>query len=276
MLCLKVCIAWLFALTAAEASAGTVEIDPSPQVIFAGGKRRIETKFTNLTDTDLQLTLHSRLFQASSATIVPVDESKASRPITIASGQSLIERVEQSIPEVKSETLFVLYWSNRTQKIGATFIRAIPTNVLSQLPQLNDGHAVALYDPGDALKSAFGASETVAVKSVDDLASSESKLLIWLPEHARERRADESSIGVISALKKKAQNGGAIVRLNPAPVFPGEISGSTHTIQVGSGRIVCAYMPAITDYSQAAAQLMLLRLSELATGARKFPLNLEN
>ena len=262
---------FLFALLICDGVRGaeprSVRVERLPQLVFAADLRRIETIFRNSSSNPVTLNLVSRLYQASSSILVPLGESKPSRTLTISPNQAVVEPMDVLLPPVRSETTFVLQWRDAEEKLGATIIRAFPTNLLEQLPKLNGGHPVGLFDPGGSVKSTFSSDLVQPLSNVDEMSSYEGTLLICVAT------GNERTPGLSVAVKRKAEKGGAVVWIQEPAVREIEGFPAVRVIDAGEGRIVVARGTIVSDLANAPApQLALIHLAELATGARKLEL----
>ncbi|HEY0548058.1 MAG TPA: hypothetical protein VGF13_00570, partial [Verrucomicrobiae bacterium] len=121
-------IIWAFCSTGAEVPS--IQVEPMDQAVFGGRSNRIDSIFRNRTEQPVKLALKFRLYQASASTLAPIDECKPFRTITVDGGQSVMETIGVNLPEVRSESTFVLQWQSEEKKLGRTVIHVFPKNLL--------------------------------------------------------------------------------------------------------------------------------------------------
>jgi hypothetical protein len=255
---------WL--LTVCRAEIASVGVDRSEQCVFGGGPSRIQTIFRNRGETPVKLSLKSRLYQASAATLAPVGESKPFRTVTVDANQAVIETVEVDLPATRAEATFLLQWQSDGQKLGSVLIRAFPTNLLDRLASLS-AKPVGLFDPDGGLRSAFTSQSIQSLASVDDFSSFDGTLLIVAPSRDKEKRANPESIVLC------ARRGVGVVWIQPSTANELMNPPSSYVVNAGEGRVVVAQSCSVTNLAQSpTSQVALVRLAELATGHRKLEL----
>lgn len=121
-------------------------------LVFGGKTQTIEIIFKNPTDKIIRTELRARLFQASSATLVPVGESKAWKQLQMFSGQSVIENIEIDFPAVRTLTEFRIRFSADEKQIADLKIRVAPDDLLHQFSSLTEKTPIGILDPDNQLK----------------------------------------------------------------------------------------------------------------------------
>jgi hypothetical protein len=243
-----------------------VGVERSEQFVFGGGTRRVQTIFRNQGEKLAQLSLSSRLYQASAATLAPVGESKPFRTVTVEPNQSIIEITEVDVPATRAETTFVLQWQSDGQKLGSVLIRAFPMNLLGQVASLS-AKPIGLFDPDGGLRSAFTNQPIQTLASVDDFSSFEGTLLVVASPRDKEKRATSDSI------LARAKVGTGVVWIQPATSRAASNLPFSYVVNVSEGRVVVAQSSSVTNLAQSPmSQVALIRLAEIATGRRKLEL----
>src|SRR5713226_3223766 len=236
-----------------------------PQAVFAGGKRLVSVKVRNPAALAIQAQLRSRIYQASTATLAPLEAIRPWKALSLPAGQTAVESFEAEIPQVRAETAFQIVFFDGEKQLGSIQLRAFPHDLLKALPTLAGEQPVGVMDPEAQLEPALKLIPTTRFNEVEDLSASEATLIIIGPMSARSQPP-----GLAAAVKKKAANGAAIVWIQSAGR---ESAFCTYLVPEGSGRIVVAPASAITDFSDSPrAQLNLVWLGELATGKKTLEL----
>src|ERR1039458_8627212 len=126
--------------------------DREPQRVFAGDARKITVTWRNAGDKNASADVRTRLYQASSATAVPLSE-KNWKKIEILPGQTVLESASMDFPAVNAETRFLIQWLAGTNRvIGKTEVLVYPTNLLSELKPLLGDANFGVLDPNNELK----------------------------------------------------------------------------------------------------------------------------
>ena len=244
-----------------------IQIEHIEQLVFGGGSSRIQTIFRNRTEHQVKLALSSRLYQASSSTLAPIEESKPLRTITVEGGQAIIETIGVKLPAVRSETTFILQWHNEESKLGRTVIHVFPTNLLEHSSVLGTPQSVGLFDPDGNLRGAFSSNTIRLLNSADDFASFDGSLLIVAPAQKEEARATTES--VVNCAKR----GAGVIWIQPPTAHETIGLPSSYVVKIGDSNVVMAQASSVTNLAQSPrAQLTMIHLAELATGRRKLDL----
>jgi len=153
-------IAWCLALLVGPVLGAVPPVEmvigPEPQVVLAGVPEQVEIRFRNRSNQTWAGRVSRRIFQASSATAMPVGEVCGVRPLTIPARQTVLEQVALTFPTVRAETRFLVKWFvDDVPVAGATAVSAIPTNALQELEALAGDAGLGLLDPHDRLSGAF-------------------------------------------------------------------------------------------------------------------------
>jgi hypothetical protein len=143
LLTLWVCLVPLAALA-------QLEIMPpeTPATVFAGRAATIKVLFHNPTDAAVETEISTRLFQASSATVVPLGEVQPWKKLRVLPKQTVLESFDVTLPSVKGPTRFQIQWTG----LGKTDVIGYPLNQLKRLQTLADEKSLAVFDPDNQLK----------------------------------------------------------------------------------------------------------------------------
>jgi hypothetical protein len=126
--------------------------DEYPACVFGGATANIHVVFANASERDFDDLVRTRIFQATSATAVPVAETSWKR-LRVLPGQTVLESARMKFPPVKAPTKFLVRWTENTNRvIGTTEVRVYPTNLLAGLKPLLGEKALGVLDPNSELK----------------------------------------------------------------------------------------------------------------------------
>ena len=149
---------WLvaFLLLGTSPSAAQAQLQllpvPEPKQVFGGDARTITLTWHNADQRTFGQELSARLYQASSATTVPLG-SAPWRYLEILPGQTVIESATLNFPAVHAETRFVIQWlAGANQVVGTSEVRVYPTNLLTELKALAGEEPLGVLDPQNQLK----------------------------------------------------------------------------------------------------------------------------
>lgn len=235
-------------------------IQESIPSVFAGMPQQVRVIFKNPGVDAVETELSLRIYQASSATLVPIGAPKPWKKLKLLAHQTVIETVELSLPEVTSATKFVLYWLEAQRLAGKTSVHAYPQDVLKRLKSLAGDRGLGIYDPSNHLlpnlkRLQFDCKELEAAAGI---ATFEGKLLIAIFE-------ESISGDFTAALIDRAKRGasvvaiGSIVSREPLHDMP------IQCFQVGAGILVRASPTTVSNLNESASsQLNLLGLCTAA------------
>jgi len=79
---------------------GEVEVvaEQPTSAVFRNGKRMIRVQFHNLAAQSTEANLRFRLYQASGSTLMPLNEVRPWKTLTLAAGQTVLESFEIELP----------------------------------------------------------------------------------------------------------------------------------------------------------------------------------
>jgi hypothetical protein len=234
----------------------------TPQKVFAGRARQISVTWKNSATESLQVDLHTRIYQTSSATAVRVEDSPWKK-LQILPGQTVLETAQFDFPSVRGETPFLLQWLDAANKVlGKTEVLVYPPDLLKDLKDLIGDEPLGIYDPQNQLKPELKAV-SVEYFDLEDLEFErfDGKLAIIGPMNSTAQMGERFT----GRLKALAQRGVAVVWLQPVPEQHAELRPSFYTVREGKGAVVVvqpSLVPNLSDNPQ--SQLNLLRLARLA------------
>ena len=136
-------------------SLGQIKVLPgqTPPKVFAGQARRIEILFENPTEATVANLLRIRLYQASSATQMPVSPPKLWKNLTLLPHQTVVESLLFDYPAVRTETRFLVHWlADQDKLIGQTEVLVYPEDFLHALADFSGPKPIGVLDPDNQFK----------------------------------------------------------------------------------------------------------------------------
>lgn len=119
--------------------------------VICGKGRQIEVTFHN-PDGDVETTVQTRIYQATSATLAPIGETKVWKKLRVLAGEKVIETATFDFPEVRTVTEFEIRWLDQNNELGRTIVQVCPTNLLGQISVTTSNKPIAVLDPQNELK----------------------------------------------------------------------------------------------------------------------------
>ncbi|MBI4023450.1 MAG: hypothetical protein HY360_00620 [Verrucomicrobia bacterium] len=256
-------VVWLGAWPLLSWSQVQVVPDETLPAVFAGAPQKIKILFRNPGEKTAQADLRTRIFQVSSATLMPVGDAQPWKKLEVLPGQTVIESATLTFPEIKTGARFQVQWLDDQNKIiGRTDLLVYPQDLLKQLKTLAGDKPLGLRDSSDQLKpllkqakvefedlekegglDAFHGRLAIAIFTSKEQAHSETR------EHFFLRVKQDLALVWIQPIERKAS----------APVIP------AHVTRLGAGAVVIAEPSAIANLKDSAlSQLNLLGFAELA------------
>ena len=236
--------------------------DKEPQRVFAGEARRIAVVFHNPSGSPADADLRTRLYQASSATAIPLGEAPWKR-LAVLPGQTLLESATITFPAAKAETRFLVQWLEGTNRLaGTTEVLVYPADLLKDLKPLAGEEPLGVLDPQNQLKPLLKAV-TAEFQDLEDTGLEHylGKLAIIGPFQSKAQMREELG----HKIKKIAERGIAVVWIQPPPEQRQELKPSFYTVPEGKGAVVvvqASLLANLADNPQ--AQLNLIQFARLA------------
>jgi hypothetical protein len=245
--------------------------DHELQEVFAGGTRLVRLIFCNPHKAALDIKLRTRLYQAGSATVIPLGAPREWKELQLLPGQTVLESISLDFPNVKAETKFLVQWladSNRV--IGTTEILVYPTNLLAELKLLADGRPLGVFDPQNQLKPILNNLRLDFADLADcDLENFSGRLAIIGPFESRAQMR-EGLAGQVKALTKRNV---AVVWLQPPPEKRDKPSPSFYSVLENTNAVVVVQADLVPDLAEnPRAQLDLVYFCKLALHPEPFRL----
>ena len=247
-------------------------LDKEPQRVFAGEGRRITVVFHNPQGSAVDADLHTRLYQSSSATALPLGDVPWKK-LQVLPGQTVLESATMTFPSVKAETRFLVKWLEGTNKVaGMTEVFVYPADLLKALKPLAGEEPLGVFDPQNQLKPLLKA---VAVECQDladtGLEDYHGKLAIVGPFQSKAQVPEETG----DRIKKIARKGVAVVWIQPPPTARDRLQPSFYAVPENTNAVVVvqpALVSGLPDNPQ--AQLDLIYFCKMALAPE--PLRLPN
>ena len=237
--------------------------EAAPQVVFAGEARKIRVTFSNPTDKTIEVLIRTRIFQASSATAMPVDEAQPWKRLQVLAGQTIIESALVSFPAVKAGTRFLVHWLDEGSKVlGSTEVVVYPPGLMKELKAFAGAKALGVFDPRSQLKATLKELQV----DFEDLEQNgwenfSGRLAIVGPLAPQSAGATD----LAKRIKSVAKTGGAVVWMQAPSRPPGHWELSVYLIREGDGAVLIARSKNFSELADnPRAQLDLIHLASLA------------
>jgi hypothetical protein len=240
--------------------------DKEPQQVFSGDARTITLTWQNAGLKPFGQELSTRLYQASSATAVPLGTTPW-KNLQILPGQTVIESAKLNFPAVHAETRFVIQWlAGTNQVLGTSELLVYPTNLLKELKPLAGEEPLGALDPQNQLKPLLKAAAVefsdLGDANVEDYRG---KLVIAGPFQNK----TQMRTGLASQLQALAKKGVGVVWLLPPPERKERrrenLRPSFYTVPEPKGTVVVVQASLTANLPEKPqAQLNLLQFARLA------------
>jgi hypothetical protein len=226
------------------ASAG-IEIvpDATPPAVFAARPQTISVTLRNPDGKTAEADVHTRLFQLTSGSVVPVGEAQPWKKIQVLPRQTVLETLTLTFPEVRTVTCFRLELSG----IGRTEVMVYPNDLLKRLKTLAGELPLGVFDPERRLKPLL---KVAGVKIADfETEPTDSKLVIvWA-----------ATASLPDSVSNRVKTGIAAVWIRPS------LMPTTYAARLGGGIVVVAPASSLQGLADSPLpQLNLIRDAELA------------
>ena len=233
-----------------------------PQRVFAGEGRKITVKFCNPGGSAVTADLCTRLYQASSATAMPLGEAPWKK-LEVLPGQTVLESASMNFPTVKAETRFVVQWVDGTDKlVGASDVLVYPPDLLKDLKPLAGQEPLGVFDPQNQLKPLLKAVAAEFQDLEDNgLEGYHGKLAIIGPFHFRAQMGES----LPNRIKALAERGVAVVWIQPPPEKHKKLKPSFYVVPEGKGAVVVVESHLVSNLPEnPQAHLNLVQFARLA------------
>jgi hypothetical protein len=206
--------------------------------------------------------LRLKLFQASSATAIPLSEIVWKKAEVLA-GQTVVDSATLDFPAVKAETRFVIKWLEDTNRVaGTTEVLVHPPDLLKDLKPLAGEEPLGVLDPQNQLKPLLKAAG-VEFQDLEDTGVEDyrGKLVIAGPFAGKPPAADV----LASRFQALARKDAAVVWIQPPPQKRDGLKPSFYTVPEGKGAVLVVQADVVAGLPESPkAQLKLIQLARLA------------
>jgi hypothetical protein len=262
---MRIASTWIAALLITGAAKAQLQMlpDSHPQTVFGGGMCTLELRWRNPDGEAAKADISARIFQASSATLVPLGW-RPWKQLTVLPGQTVLEFARLEFPAVNTEGHFIVQWWDGTNRmLGVSEVLVYATNLLSELKSLigEDG-ALGVLDPTSHLKPLLSSLKLDLVDLEDiSLGRFRGKLAVLGPFASKEQVPDWLARGVY----EMAQENVAVVWIQPPPAPHEPLKPSFEIIAIGTGTVVVAQHDLVASLAtNPQSQLSLIHCCRLA------------
>lgn len=239
-----------------------VVTNAEPQSVFCGENRNIAVQFRNLSNTLAEVNLHTRVYQASSASAAVVSEAPWKK-LQILPGQTVFDSARVSFPSVRGETLFLVQWLDGTNLIiGTTPVWVYPPEILKELKTLANERTIGLLDPSGQLKSVFTKAQ-IEFTDLEDSGFEHFDGALAIVSSLRAK--DELLHNLASQVALAARKGTAVIWITPVRRASRKLTPSFYTVPEGKGGVVVVKPELVVDLQgNPRSQMNLIELARLA------------
>jgi hypothetical protein len=238
------------------------------QSVFPGAARGISVVFHNPNKHSFESEIRTRIFQASSATVILLSE-RPWKKLQVLPGQTVVESTPFGFPAVKAETKFILQWLEGANRvIGQVEVLVYPTNLLEELRPLAGDAPVGLFDPQNQIKPLLHNLKLDFMDlEISDVTSYSGKLAIFGPFQSK----TEMREGLAKQIQFLAKKNTAIVWIQPPPEKRDKLQPSFYPVlEYGTGVVVVQPDLAANLAEDPQAQLNLIYFCRLALTPHPF------
>ncbi len=255
-------LVWLLLGVAVQA-ATQLELlgEKHPQSVFGGQPQTLEVRWRNSGDRLVSADLRARIFQASSATAVLIEE-RPWKKLEILPGQTVLEKMALQFPEVRAETRFVIEWVEGKNKLGVSDVMVYPADLLKELKPMLRNQPLGVFDPLNQLKPLLK-KLFIEIADLQELGLDhfEGSLAILGPFQLR----SQMRAGFDLSVKALATKGANVVWIQPPPEKRHPLKPSFYAVREGKGNLVVAQAELLEGLGlRPESQLALLELCRLA------------
>lgn len=249
---LGLCPAW---------AAAQLELLPDDQLqtVFSSEARRARVVFRNSGPRPIEVCLRTRLFQASSTTLMPLDEAQPWKTIRLLEEQTVIEHITVTLPAVRARTLFHVQWlDEKNAVLGRTILAAYPNDLLKPLKGIAREKRLGVLDMDEQLIPALKRAgvEFTDLRSGPGLDGFEGGVAIIFSKGVADLPA---------RITARAKRGLSVVWILPTNRNATPLEPSAWAVHPGLGTVVMAQPFTVATFDQSPlAQLNLVRFVEWA------------
>jgi hypothetical protein len=145
----------VFAGCSCAVAHGQLQMLPATEApcVFGGAVSKINIVWRNPGAEAADVPVRTQLYQADSATVVPLGPPRDWKQLRVLPGQTVLETISLELPSVKAATRFLLQWLDASnQVLGLTDLFVYPTNLLWTLIPLAGGKPLGVFDPQNQLR----------------------------------------------------------------------------------------------------------------------------
>lgn len=253
------------ACLAAGQARSQLELLPEPGThhVFGGRPQSIRVLIRNPGNRQAEVPIQTRLYQASSATLMPVGEAQSWKTLTVLPGQTVVETVPVVLPAVRAETRFLLHWHEDARRhVGRCELIAYPTNLLAELKTLAGEQPIGVFDPANRLKPLLRALEAeFADLERLDVQHFPGQLAFFGPFASPQQIPSD----LVQRTAARCKAGLAAVWIQPPDRNPSRVEPTFYPVAFGDGLAVIAQASLIAHLdTDPLAQRNLIRLTRLA------------
>lgn len=246
--------------------------DPGPQSVFFGEGKKISAIFHNPGGQDFKSNVRVRIFQASSATVIPLGE-RPWKELRVLSRQTILESASLDFPPVKAGTKFLVQWLENTHRIiGKTEVLVYPTNLLDDLEVLVNESTknLGVLDPRNQLKPALKHSAIGFVDLAETEMDAFSGKLAVVGPCAPD---DPEWSGLAERIRKLARKGTAVVWIQWPSQMRDKIRPSFYFVPQYPAVVLVIQPELVVDLvDNPQSQLNLIYFCQLSLNPQPFPL----
>ncbi len=235
------------------------------QSVFGGQPQTLEVRWRNSANRIVSADIRTRIFQASSATAVLIEERPWKR-LEILPGQTVLENMALQFPDVRAETRFVIEWVEGKNKLGISDVMAYPADLLKELKPILRHQPLGVFDPLNQLKPVLD-KVSIEISDLEEVGLDhyDGNLAILGPFESR----SQMRAGFDGSVKALATRGAGVVWIQPPPEKHRPLQPSFCTLRVGKGTLVVVQAEVVEGVAQRPEpQLALLELCRLAANPR--------
>lgn len=256
-----------FNLLAAAVVQVALPIDIKPVesglVALSGSSRSIQVAVHNSGDTAFDGTLSTHVVQVATSVTVPITGPRPWKTVSVAPGQTIIESITETFPEVKARTRFDVVWlDDQNNTLGRVSVMVYPADVFERFNEFASAESpIGLWQVPDQPRQWFVNADIEAMQLSDSrrLNQFKGQLVVVWPSSMSERLTSEFE----NALHARILNGMRVVELIDREDVRSDLAPFIQRNEIGRGVLVRAPLSWLNEDPEI-AQLRLVWLAELA------------